>query len=91
MPYVEGSESAARCLAQDIDAGSAIRPGHGCRGSRTERIVGLYRAVADDSAGGGWRLDFETLTASAEGHATTDGTHLAWESCCRSTCRRARC
>ena len=39
-----------------------------------ERIIGLYRAVADDSVRGGWHLDFETLTAS-EKAMPLHGTH----------------
>ena len=39
-----------------------------------ERIIGLYRAVADDSARAGWHLDFETLTAT-EKAMPLHGTH----------------
>ena len=63
MPYVEGSEAVARWLAQDIDAGRAISLGT-VPWKPNERIIGLYRAVADDSERGGWRLEFETLTAT---------------------------
>ncbi len=73
MPYVEGSEAVARWLAQDIDAGNAISLGT-VPWKPNERIVGLYRAVADDSAHGGWRLDFETLTAT-ERAMPLHGTH----------------
>ena len=73
MPYVEGSEAVARWLAQDIDAGNAISLGT-VPWKPNERIVGLYRAVADDSARGGWRLDFETLTAT-EMAMPLHGTH----------------
>ena len=73
MPYVEGSEAVARWLAQDIDAGNAISLGT-VPWKPNERIVGLYRAVADDSARGGWRLDFETLTAT-ERAMPLHGTH----------------
>lgn len=65
MPYVEGSESVARWLAQDVDAGNAISLGT-VPWKPNERIIGLYRAVPDDSARGGWRLDFETLTTTAK-------------------------
>ncbi len=73
MPYVEGAESVARWLAQDIDAGNAISLGT-VPWKPNERIIGLYRAVADDSARGGWHLDFETLTAS-EKAMPLHGTH----------------
>ncbi len=73
MPYVEGAESVARWLAQDIDAGNAISLGT-VPWKPNERIIGLYRAVADDSPRGGWHLDFETLTAS-EKAMPLHGTH----------------
>lgn len=73
MPYVERSESVARWLAQDIDAGRAISLGT-VPWKPNERIVGLYRAVADDSVRGGWHLDFETLTAT-EKAMPLHGTH----------------
>ena len=73
MPYVEGAESVARWLAQDIDAGNAISLG-AAPWKPNERIIGLYRAVADDSVRGGWHLDFETLTAS-EKAMPLHGTH----------------
>lgn len=63
MPFVEGAESVARWLAQDIDAGNAISLGT-VPWKPNERIIGLYRAVADDSVRGGWHLDFETLTVT---------------------------
>lgn len=63
MPFVEGSETVARWLAQDIDAGQAISLGT-TPWKPNERIIGLYRAVADDSERAGWHLSFETLTAT---------------------------
>ncbi len=73
MPYVEGTESVARWLAQDIDAGNAISLGT-VPWKPNERIIGLYRAVANDSERGGWHLDFETLTAT-EKTMPLHGTH----------------
>ena len=73
MPYVEGSESIARWLAQDISSGSAISLGT-VPWKPNERIIGLYRAVADESEHGGWHLDFETLTATAKA-MPLHGTH----------------
>ena len=73
MPYVEKSESIARWLARDIDAGNAISLGT-VPWKPNERIIGLYRAVADDGARGGWRLAFETLTAT-EKAMPLHGTH----------------
>ncbi len=73
MPYVDKSESIARWLAHDINAGHAIslssapwRP--------NERIIGLYRAVANESVRAGWHLEFETLTTT-EKTLPLDGTH----------------
>ncbi len=63
MPYVEKSESVARWLAHDIDAGRAISLGT-APWKPNERIIGLFRAVADDCVRAGWHLEFETLTAT---------------------------
>lgn len=63
MPYVEKSESVARWLAHDIDAGHAISLG-AAPWKPNERIIGLYRTVADNSVRAGWSLEFETLTAT---------------------------
>ncbi len=63
MPYVERAESVARWLARDIDAGNAISLG-AVPWKPNERVIGLYRAVADASERAGWRLEFETLTAT---------------------------
>ena len=73
MPYVEGSESIARWLADDIDAGRAISLST-VPWKPNERIIGLYKAVADDSERGGWHLRFETLTAT-EKAMPLHGTH----------------
>ena len=63
MPYVEESESIARWLAQDINAGQSISLGT-TPWKPNERIIGLYRAVEDNSVRAGWHLEFETLTAT---------------------------
>jgi len=63
MPYVERSETVARWLAQDVNAGKAISFS-AAAWKPNERIVGLYRAIADDRERAGWRLDFETLTVT---------------------------
>lgn len=63
MPYVESSETVARWLAQDVNAGKAISFST-TAWKPNERIVGLYRAVADDSERAGWRLEYETLTVT---------------------------
>ena len=63
MPYVEESESIARWLAQDVNAGQSISLGT-TPWKPNERIIGLYRAAEDDSVRAGWHLEFETLTAT---------------------------
>ncbi|MCY4657782.1 MAG: DEAD/DEAH box helicase [Gammaproteobacteria bacterium] len=63
MPDVERSESIARWLADDINAGKAISLGT-IPWKPNERIIGLYRAVADNTERAGWRLEFETLTTT---------------------------
>lgn len=73
MPYVESSESIARWLAQDISAGQAISLGT-TPWKPNERIIGLYRAVVDDSQYAGWHLTYETLTAT-EKAMSLHGTH----------------
>ena len=63
MPYVEESESIARWLANDINAGQSISLGT-TPWKPNERIIGLYRAAEDNSVRAGWHLEFETLTAT---------------------------
>ncbi|MCY4198747.1 MAG: DEAD/DEAH box helicase [Gammaproteobacteria bacterium] len=73
MPYVEGADSVARWLAQDVNAGRAISLGT-APWKPNERIIGLYSAAADGSQHGGWRLSFETLTATKKA-MPLHGTH----------------
>ena len=77
MPYVESSETVARWLAQDVNAGKAISFST-TAWKPNERIVGLYRAVTDDSERAGWRLEYETLTVT-ERAMKLRGTHRAGE------------
>ena len=63
MPFVDDSETVARWLAHDVNAGHAISLGTG-PWKPNERIVGIFKAVQDDSVRAGWHLAFETLTAS---------------------------
>ena len=63
MPYVEDSDSIARWLARDANAGQAIGLGT-TPWKPNERIIGVYRAAADDSQYGGWHLVYETLTTT---------------------------
>ena len=75
MPYVESADTLARWLAQDVNAGRAISLGS-TAWKPNERIIGTYRAVADGSEKAGWRLEFETLTAT-EKALRLRGTHKA--------------
>ena len=63
MPYVEGSESIARWLAQDLTAGQSISLGT-TPWKPNERIIGLYRAVENSTVRAGWHLEYETLSTT---------------------------
>lgn len=63
MPYTEGSESVARWLAHDVSAGQSISLGT-TPWKPNERVIGLYRAMPDDTERSGWHLVYETLTAT---------------------------
>jgi len=60
MPFVEKPEVLARWLAQDINAGRPISLGT-TPWKPNERIVGIFKAEADDSIRAGWALKFQTL------------------------------
>lgn len=60
MPFVEKPETLARWLAQDISAGRAISFGT-TPWKPNERIVGIFKAEANDSVRAGWRLKYQTL------------------------------
>lgn len=63
MPYVDDTEPLARWLARDHNAGRSISLGTG-PWKPNERIIGLYRAVSNDSKRGGWHIEFESLTTT---------------------------
>lgn len=63
MPYVEKAEALARWLAQDVNAGRAISFGT-TPWKPNERIVGMYRAEADDSVRAGWHMTYQTLVTT---------------------------
>ena len=77
MPFADSADSIARWLAQDINAGQAISLG-ATPWKPNERIVGLYRAVSDDSERAGWRLEYETLTTTEKAMPLA-GTHRVGE------------
>lgn len=63
MPFVEKPEVLARWLAQDINAGRPISFGT-TPWKPNERIVGMFKAEANDSINAGWHLKYETLTTT---------------------------
>ena len=65
MPHVENVDAVARWLAQDVSAGRSISLGS-TPWKPNERIIGLYRAEADDRRRGGWRLRYETLATTGK-------------------------
>ena len=73
MPNVEKADTVARWLAQDINAGQAISIGTS-PWKPNERIIGLYRAVIDGSKRAGWRMEYETLSATSKA-MPLHGTH----------------
>lgn len=73
MPFVESTDDIARWLAEEPDAATAISLATSAW-KPNERIVGLYRTVADESVRAGWHLEFETLTTTPKALRLT-GTH----------------
>ena len=77
MPYVDSTEEIAQWLAQSAEAGQTISLGT-MPWKPNERIVGLYRAVANDSERSGWHLEFETLVNTPKAMPLS-GTYRAGE------------
>lgn len=63
MPYVEHPETISKWLADEPSAGNSISFST-TAWKPNERIIGLYRAVKDDSERAGWHLEYETLTGT---------------------------
>ena len=63
MPFVDGIHDIARWLAHDDSAANAISLGTSAW-KPNERILGIYKAVEDESKRAGWHLEFETLTVT---------------------------
>lgn len=63
MPFVEGTDSVARWLAQDVNAGHSISFST-TAWKPNERIIGIYSAVSDETQRAGWGLKFETLSVT---------------------------
>lgn len=63
MPYVEHPEMISKWLADEPSAGNSISFST-TAWKPNERIIGLYRAVKDDSERAGWHLEYETLTGT---------------------------
>ena len=62
MPDGGDTSSLVGWLAQDTGAGQSISQGTSWRPN--ERLVGIYRAVPDDSVNAGWSLQYETLSTA---------------------------
>lgn len=73
MPFVDSTADVANWLADEPDAATAISLGTSAW-QPNERIVGLYRSIADDSVRAGWHLEFETLTTTQRA-LKLSGTH----------------
>ena len=73
MPFVEGTHDIARWLAHDDSAANAISLGASAW-KPNERILGIYKAVVDESKPAGWHLEFETLTVTPKA-MRLKGTH----------------
>ena len=63
MPYVEKPDVLARWLAQDINTGRTISFGT-TPWKPNDRIVGIFKAEANDSINAGWHMKYETLTTT---------------------------
>lgn len=63
MPYVPKADALARWLADDVSAGRSISIGT-TPWQPNERIVGMFRAVSDESMPAGWHLRFRTLSTT---------------------------
>ena len=73
MPFVDSTADIARWLAEDPSSASAISLGTSAW-RPNERIVGLYRSIADESVHASWHLEFETLTTTPRA-LSLSGTH----------------
>lgn len=73
MPFGEGIDDIARWLAHDDSAANAISLDTSAW-KPNERILGIYKAVVDESEAAGWHLEFETLTVTPKA-MQLKGTH----------------
>ncbi len=77
MPSVENTETLARWLAHDVQAGRSISFGT-TPWTPNERIVGVFSSQDDDSVRAGWLLRFQTLTTTPR-TIHLEGTHQVGE------------
>lgn len=77
MPSVENTETLARWLAHDVQAGRSISFGT-TPWTPNERIVGVFSSQDDDSVRAGWRMRFQTLTTTPR-TIHLEGTHQVGE------------
>jgi replicative superfamily II helicase len=73
MPFVERVDVLARWLAESPHAGKSISFGTS-PWRPNEQVVGLFRAVREDSVRAGWRLEYETLLTTRK-TIHIEGTH----------------
>jgi replicative superfamily II helicase len=77
MPFVERADTLARWLANDARGGRTISFGTS-PWRPNEQLIGMFRALPDDSVKAGWKLNFETLiTTRGSMHLT--GSHQVGE------------
>ena len=77
MPFVDSTADIANWLAEEPSSATAISFGTSAW-RPNERIVGLYRAISDESVRAGWHLEFETLTTTQRA-LKLSGTHRVGE------------
>ena len=63
MPQVPGSDELSRWLAQDAASANPISLGT-TAWRPNERIIGIYKAVKDNTGRSDWHLEYETLTCT---------------------------
>jgi replicative superfamily II helicase len=73
MPFVERADALARWLADGPYAGRSISFGTS-PWRPNEQVIGLFRALKDESVKAGWRMEFETLLTTRK-TIHLDGTH----------------
>ena len=73
MPFVERVDALARWLADGPYAGRSISFGTS-PWRPNEQVIGMFRAMKDESVNAGWRMEFETLLTTRK-TIHLEGTH----------------